>query len=77
MYINDLPSAFKFETTLLADDTSLCLADKNFSKLQSGVNIELQKFGNWLRKKELSLNHYETNFMIINIPAKHLSIISV
>ena len=38
LYINDLPSASQFNTTLLADDTLLMLADKNLDMLETNVN---------------------------------------
>ena len=41
-YINDLPSASQFNTTLFADDTLLMLADKNLDMLESKVNEQIQ-----------------------------------
>ena len=66
MYINDLPQASKFQTTLFADDTYLCLSDTNINNLQIRVNAELQNINFWLRKNKLSLNYNKTNFMLIN-----------
>ena len=66
MYINDLPQASKFKTTLFADDTYLCLSDTNLNNLQIRVNAELQNINFWLRKNTLSLNYNKTNFMLIN-----------
>ena len=39
MYVNDLPSASKFSTTLFADDTYLVLADNNLLRLEHEVNF--------------------------------------
>ena len=66
MYINDLPQASKFQTTLFADDTYLCLSDTNINNLQIRVNAELQNTNFWFRKSKLSLNYIKTNFMRIN-----------
>ena len=69
MYINDLPLASKFQTTLFADDSYLCLEGKDLKTLQIVVNTELQKIDNWLRRNKLSLNYNKTKFLLIN---KHL-----
>ena len=66
MYINDLPLASKFQTTLFADDTYLCQEGKNLKTLQIVVNTELQKIDNWLHRNKLSLNYNKTNFLLIN-----------
>ena len=42
LYINDLPSASQFNTTLFADDTLLMLADKNLDMLETKVNEQIQ-----------------------------------
>ena len=41
LYINDLPSASQFNTTLFADDTLLMLADKNLDMLETKVNEQI------------------------------------
>ena len=66
MYINDLPFASKFQTTLFADDTYLCLEEKDLKTLQIVVITELQKIDDWLRRNKLSLNYNKTNFLLIN-----------
>ena len=43
VYINDLPSASQFNTTLFADDTLLMLADKNLDILETKVNEQIQR----------------------------------
>ena len=41
LYINEIPSAAKFDITVFADDTYLSLADKNLSLLERRVNEKL------------------------------------
>ena len=66
MYINDLPLAIKFETTLYADDTYLAMSDKNLVSLEIRANKEISKIDPWLRKNKLSLNYSKSNYMIVN-----------
>jgi len=49
MYINDFPNCSTFTTVLYADDTYLCLSDKNLNDLQLALNSELLKVGRWMR----------------------------
>ena len=62
LYINDLPSASQFNTTLFADGTLLMLANKNLDMLETKVNEQIQHVDYWLRKNKLSLNYSKTNF---------------
>ena len=55
MYINNLPWATNFATTLFADDAYLMLC-KSLSTLESNVNRELYRLDIWLRQNKLSLN---------------------
>ena len=48
----DLPNCSIFNTVLYADDTYLCLSDKNLNDLQLAANSELEVDG-WMR-----LNHF-------------------
>ena len=66
LYINDLPHASLFDTTLFADDTYLMLADKNPIELQRKATNELSKIDVWLRRNKLSLNFSKSCYMIIN-----------
>ena len=66
LYINDLPSASQFNTTLFADDTLLMLADKNLDMLETKINEQIQHVDYWLRKNKLYLNYSKTNFLLIN-----------
>ena len=66
MYINDLPLATTFETTLYADDTYLAMSDKNLDSLEICANKEISKIDLWLRKNKLPLNYSKSNYMIVN-----------
>ena len=67
LYINDLPSASQFNTTLFADDTFLMLADKHLDMPETKVNEQIQHCDYWLCKNKLFLNYSKTNFLLINI----------
>ena len=43
LYINDLPLASEFDTTLYADDTALMLSDRDLNSLKYKANNELKK----------------------------------
>ena len=66
LYINDLPSASQFNTTLFADDTLLMHAHKNLDMLETKVNEPSQHVDYWLRKNKLSLNYSKTIFLLMN-----------
>ena len=66
MYVNDLPSASEFSTTLFADDTYLVLADNNLLQLEHKVNFQLQLVDKWLRKNKLTLNLFKTTYLLFN-----------
>jgi len=55
LYINDLPHASNFKTTLFADDTVLLKSDKNLDILQQKVSHQLQVLS-WMHENRLSLN---------------------
>ena len=42
LYVNNLPLASQFSTTLFADDTYLALSEINLSNLEQKVNYQLQ-----------------------------------
>ena len=74
MYINDLPSASEFSTSLFADDTYLNMSDANVESLQSRVNCELNKINIWFSRNKLSLNYQKSNCVLINkVPQKSIS----
>ena len=64
IYINDLPKASHFETSLYADDTALILSEKELDTLNKNVSKELIKVENWLNKNKLSLNLVKTKYML-------------
>ena len=66
LYINDLPLASEFDTTLYADDTALMLSDRDLNSLKYKANNELNKVDFWLRINKLFLNYSKTNYIIYN-----------
>ena len=48
LYVNDLPSASLFFSTLFADDTLLSMADENLNTLEKRVNSKLKLIDDWL-----------------------------
>ena len=51
-----------FDFYLFADDTNLLYSDKDLKDLETVVNEELIKVGNWLDANKLSLNTSKSNF---------------
>jgi len=68
LYVNDLPLASEFNSTLFADDTLLMLSDNNLKSLEKKVNEQFKSIDIWLRK--LSLNFSKTNYMVIHKNSK-------
>ena len=66
LYINDLPIASEFNTTLYAGDTTLMLSDKDLNSLKYKANNEFKKIDFWLRMNKLSLNYSKTNYIFYN-----------
>ena len=66
LYINDLPDASKFETTLFADDTNLHLPHININSLQSRVQQEIMKISKWMISNKLTLNYKKSCYMLIS-----------
>ena len=48
LYVNDLPLASNFDTTLFADDTNLHLSNHNINILQFQVNQEINEINRWM-----------------------------
>ena len=65
LFINDLPQASKFNTTLFADDANLRISHQNPHSLQVMVNEEIEKIENWIFNK-LTLNYSKCCFIIIS-----------
>ena len=57
LYVNDLPLASNFETSLLADDTKLHIFHSNLKTLQKLVSMEITKIGNWVCQNILTINY--------------------
>ena len=55
-YINDLPLASEFSTTLFADDAYLILSHNNLLEPEKKVNIHMHHINNWMCQNKLSLN---------------------
>jgi len=66
LYVNGLPKASNFKTTLFADDTCLILANKNIDIFEKMGDQEFNKVDRWMRHSKLSLNYGKTVFMIFN-----------
>jgi len=63
IYVNDLPCASSFQTTLFAVDTSLHLSHKDIKTLQLNVQNELDKVDTWMRSNRSSINYNKTAYM--------------
>lgn len=66
IYINDLPHASMFKTTLFADDANLYLSHHNLEILQSKVDKEMKKVVQWMNFNKLTLNYNKSKFIIIS-----------
>ena len=78
MYVNDIPQASQFQTTMFADNTYLTMAENSSTKLKSKVNNELLQIGTWLKQNKLSLNSSKSCYMInlTKTLANHANVIS-
>jgi len=65
-YINDLPQASQFFTTLFADDAYLMMSDENLQSLQNRTKQPLHKIDIWMKNNKFSLNYTKTNYISIN-----------
>jgi len=65
IYVNDLPCASSFQTTLFADYTSLHLSHKDIKMLQLNVQNELDKVNIWMMSNRLSINYNKIAYMIL------------
>ena len=73
LFVNDLPNAAKFETTLFADDTNFHLSHSNTKSLESEVNKEISKISDWINKNDLTINYKKSCYMIISKKAQVLT----
>ena len=65
IYVNDLPCASGFQTTLFADDTNLHLSHKDIKMFQLNVQNELDKVDTGMRSNRLSINYNKTAYIIL------------
>ena len=67
MYINDLPNvSTEISTLLFADDTTVCMSNRNFNSLIHGFNNELKKLRQWLIDNKLSINIEKTHYLLFS-----------
>ena len=65
IYINDLPSVFKyFMPILFTDDTNLFCTGPNLHDIVCQINQEIKIIYSWVKANKLSLNIDKTNFML-------------
>ena len=64
LYVNDLPLASEFETTLFANNAFLAISDKSITDLECKVNNKLIKIDRWLEINKLSLNISKSCYML-------------
>ena len=65
LFVNDLPYASNFKTTLFADDTNLHLCHRNLKILQSQTVQEINKINNWMNTNKLTINYSKSCYMIV------------
>ena len=71
IYVNDIYRCSQiFDFYLFADDTNLLYSNKDLKYLETVVNEELIKVGDWLDANKLSLNTSKSNFVIFH-PYQH------
>lgn len=64
LYINDLPNATSFFTSLFADDTALALSSSDLNVLFRVANRELSKAAEWFGTNKLTLNVSKTKYIV-------------
>ena len=64
LYINDLPNATEYFTSLFAGDTGLLMSSPDLDSLFSKVNEELEKAADWFCANKLTLNVSKTKYLI-------------
>ena len=64
LYINDLPQATNFFTSLFADDTGLLLSSSDPNRLMKIANFELEKAKEWFQANKLTLNVSKTKYIV-------------
>jgi hypothetical protein len=64
LYINDLPNATAFFTSLFADDTGLFFSSCDLDELFKIANSELKKAAVWFGANKLTLNVSKTKYLL-------------
>jgi len=64
LYINNLPSATKFNTLLFADDTTFTLSNWSVHELEKSVNSEIISIVAWMQGNKSTINFKKTNFIL-------------
>ena len=65
LYVNDLPSASKFNNTLFTNDANLHLSHLQPEFLQKLVNEEIKIIDYWMKMNKLTLNYDKCKYMIV------------
>ena len=68
IYINDLPThVSNFQSTLFADDTTICSSDSDFTTLITRTNTELTKLEDWMTANRLTINANKTEMLLFSL----------
>ena len=71
LYINDLPNATNFFSSLFADDTFFLKSSPYLDTLMNETNDELEKASRWFIANKLTLNVSKTKFMVFRDKKMH------
>ena len=71
-FINDLPNATQFFSSLFADDTTFQITGSNTSDTFLRANIELKKAEQWFNSNKLTLNAKKTRVMVFKNKKQHV-----
>ena len=73
LYINDLPLATSFFTSLFADDTSYFKSSPDIASLIPDASTELKKAAKWFQENRLSLNVSKTKYKVFRNRNMHFN----
>ena len=73
LFINDLPNASEFCTSLFADDTRLFMSDISQFDLIERSNIKLSKAALWFKSNKLTLNIRKTKYIMFRKKSMNIS----
>ena len=71
LYINDLPNATNFFSSLFADDTFFLKSSPNLDTLMNETNDELEMASRWFIANKLTLNVSKTKIMVFRDKKMH------